>query len=129
MPKHKRAAKNSKNKRGQEQFKRPLEIITSDFQVYGIITKVLGCSYFTVQCYDGESRRCKVRTKRMRLKLEDIVIVSLRDFGNNHDIIHVYKDYEVVKLRQIGELPNQETSNDDTLIDFKAEDDFDFNMI
>lgn len=116
MPKKKKAAKNSKNNTGLTE-KRKLIEADLDGQVYGILEKALGNRFFDVKCMDGKTRRCKVRNKRMKVKQDDCVIVSLREFDDkNGDIIYRYDSEEVRQLQKIGALPGADvigSFNDD----------------
>jgi translation initiation factor 1A len=109
MPKKKKAGKNTKSKNVFE-VKRNLIEPDLNCQVYGILSKTLGSRFFDVNCLDGKQRRCKVRSKRLRVKQDDVVIVSLREFDDkNADIIYKYNSEEVRELQRIGSLPNKES--------------------
>jgi translation initiation factor 1A len=111
MPKKKKAGKNAKNKKVVG-LKRKLLYADIDGQVYGKIEKALGSRFFDVQCMDNVKRRCKVRKKRMKVKLENFVVVSLRDFDEkNADVIYVYDAEEVRVLQKEGILPKIEYSS------------------
>ena len=108
MPKKKKCGKNSKNK---NLISEKRKIIESDLdgQVYGIIEKATGGRYFSVNCLDNKVRRCKARSKRVRITAGDCVIIALRDFDDgNGDIIHKYNLDEVRQLQKIGALPSSE---------------------
>ena len=128
MPKKKKARKNAKNNKGGVTM-RKLELADEEGQIYGQVVKVLGGRYFTVRCLDNKERRCKARSRRLRTSLEDMVIVSLRDFDDkNADILHVYKDYEVRTLRERGYLPKEgggDEDDEDVSVCFQEEFDFD----
>ena len=88
MPKKRKAGKNTKSKNITE-GKRNLIEPDLTCQVFGILTKTLGSRFFDVNCLDGKQRRCKVRNKRLRVKQDDVVIISLREFDDkNADIIY-----------------------------------------
>lgn len=116
MPKKVKAKKNSKSS-GANAEKRKLVEADEHDQVYGIIEKALGNRFFTVNCLDNVSRRCKVRQKRMKVKVGDCTIVSLRDFEDNvADIIYRYDSDEVRQLQKMGLLPGADVigvCNDD----------------
>ena len=104
MPKKIKSMKNRKNKQKQES-KRKLELADEEEQVYGFVEKALGNCYFNVKCSDGKTRRCKVRSRRLRIKLNNYLIISLRDFDDkNADIIHRYDDDEVNELKRLGKI-------------------------
>ena len=109
MPKKKKAGKNTKSKNVVE-VKRGLIEPDLSCQVFGILTKTLGSRFFDVNCLDGKQRRCKVRNKRLRVKQDDVVIISLREFDDkNADIIYKYNSEEVRELQRIGSLPSGES--------------------
>tara|TARA_Y100000385_G_scaffold258454_1_gene286469 strand:+ start:1331 stop:1723 length:393 start_codon:yes stop_codon:yes gene_type:complete len=109
MPKKKKAGKNTKSKNVVE-VKRDLIEPDLSCQVFGILTKTLGSRFFDVNCLDGKQRRCKVRNKRLRVKQDDVVIISLREFDDkNADIIYKYNSEEVRELQRIGSLPSGES--------------------
>lgn len=106
MPKKKKAGKNRKTK-GVIQEKRLLVEPDLDGQVFGVLEKALGSRFFEVKCLDGKTRRCKVRNKRMRIKKDDVVIVSIREFDDkNADIIYKYNSDEIRELQSKKSLPS-----------------------
>lgn len=108
MPKKKKCGKNTKSK-GSNVEKRQLLEADLDGQVYGFVENDLGSRYFAVKCLDSVTRRCRVRTKRMRISKGDCIIVALRDFDtNNADIIYKYDADEVRQLQKNGILPGSE---------------------
>lgn len=108
MPKKKKCGKNSKNKSLTVEKRKLLEA-DLDGQVYGIVDKATGCRYFTVNCLDNTVRRCKARSKRMRISAGDCVIIALRDFDDvNGDIIYKYDSEEIRQLQKMGALPGAE---------------------
>jgi translation initiation factor 1A len=130
MPKKVKARKNAKNKPNDE--KRNLIEADLDNQVYGTIEKALGSRFFEVNCLDNKKRRCKVRNKRMKIKVTDTVIISLREFDdNNADIIYKYEDDEVRVLQKKGIIPENVSVNMNGEIEIDSEDDvvFDFDDI
>ena len=92
-------------------------IFCDDGQCYAVVDKVLGNAQFNVKCLmpDGSSEKkialARARNKRKRggwIKLDDIILISLRDFQPNKcDIIHSYGREEVLKLIQYKELTNK----------------------
>ena len=128
MTKQKKCGKNTKSK-GSNVEKRKIVEADLDGQVYGFLEKALGDRFFTVNCTDNTTRRCKVRQKRMRCSTGDCVIVALRDFDdNNGDIIYKYNDDEVRLLRKSGILPSAEAMGN-TIVEEEEEDGFDFEDI
>ena len=107
MPKKKKCGKNTKNKGITD--KRKLLEADLDGQVYGFVEKALGDRFFTVNCLDNSMRRCRVRSKRMRIKAQDCVIIALRDFDDgNADIIYKYDSEEVRTLQKMGVIPSSD---------------------
>ena len=90
-------AKKIKRSSVDDQSNRILEF-KEDSQVYGKVLKLLGDSRFMVLCDDTKERLCIARgkmKKRIWINLNDIVLVSLRDFEpDKGDIIHKYNDIE-----------------------------------
>jgi translation initiation factor 1A len=130
MPKKKKAGKNTKAS-GIATEKRKLVEADVDGQVYGILEKALGCGFFEVNCLDDVKRRCKARSKRMKVSSGDYVIVSIREFDEKtSDIIYKYDSDEVRKLQNLGILPSdiqEEDVEQNELENVKQE--FDFNNI
>ena len=107
MPKKKKCGKNTKSNKVHNIEKRKLIEADSDGQVYGLVEKVLGDRYFDVKCVDGMKRRCRVRSKRLKIQTQECVIVALRDFDpNNGDIIYKYNPDEVRELQKNNILPS-----------------------
>ena len=128
MPKKKKARKNAKN---NSSFSERRKLIEADMegQTYGILLKALGSRFFDVKCVDGDKRRCKVRSKRMRVAMGDWCIISIRNFDNkNADIIYKYDDEEVRQLKKMGVLPSHfdddrlKLTEDNDMIPFDFED-------
>lgn len=110
MPKKKKAGKNSKSKNINNEARKLVEADING-QLYGFIEKALGSCFFTVKCLDGKDRRCKVRSRRLRIEVGDCVIVALREFDDsNADIIYKYNPEEVRKLEKSGAIPTGELS-------------------
>lgn len=108
MPKKKKCGKNTKSKSTNIEKRKLLEA-DLDGQVYGIVDKALGNRFFSVNCLDNVVRRCRVRTKRMRINAGDCIIVALRDFDDdNADIIHKYDAEEVRALQKMGAIPGSD---------------------
>lgn len=119
MPFKGKKSKNRKNKKNASEFKKILEYADEDGQTYGYVIKALGCRFFDVNCQDGITRRCKVRNKRLKTKINQYVIVSIRDFDDkNGDIIHTYDNNEVSVLMREGVLKNNMTNTEtDSIFD------------
>lgn len=96
-------------KKFKEHEKRQINF-KEDNQEYGEVVKCLGNCRFEVFCYDTVTRIAKSR-KTMKRKKEfvkagDIVLVSLRDFGEDKaDILCRYDKDELRILRREKEIP------------------------
>lgn len=135
MPKKKKGGKNTKAS-GIATEKRKLLEADVDGQVYGILEKALGCGFFEVNCFDHIKRRCKARSKRMKVTSGDYVIVSIREFDEKtSDIIYKYDSDEVRKLQKLGILPSEPSDIQEDDLEQKQNElenvkqEFDFNNI
>lgn len=83
--------------------------LKEDGQEYAQITKCKGNCRFDVRCSDGKERGailCGTMRKRKFVNLNDIVLVSLRDFQDDVcDIIDNYDENGSRKLKETKELP------------------------
>mgnify|MGYP006279795857 CR=1 FL=1 len=125
--------KKKKNKTVVE-IERELIFKTED-QEYAQVTKLLGNCRLEAQCFDGKNRLCHIRgtmRKKIWIVVNDVVLVSLRDYEDNKcDIIYKYTPKEVNKLKHLGEIPDsvkltedlEERKDDDLGIDFEEEND------
>jgi len=88
-----------------------------DGQEYAQITKCKGNCRFDVRCSDGKERAailCGTMRKRKFVNLNDIVLVSLRDFQDDIcDIMDRYDENGARKLRETKELPETFTLGED----------------
>jgi len=79
-------------------------------QEYAQIRKCKGNCRFDLFVFDGKDRLgilCGAMKKRKFVNLYDVVLVSIRDFQDDKcDIIDVYDDNQVRKLKQIKEIPS-----------------------
>ena len=110
-----------KGKAQQDREKRELEFKTEG-QEYGQVIRLLGGGRVECQCMDGKKRTCTIRgsmKNRVWIRAGDIVLLGLRDFGddNKADIMLKYYDEEAFELQDLGELPEHirigETIGDD----------------
>ena len=103
-------------------------------QEYGQVTRLLGNCRLEVQCFDSKTRLGNIRgsmRKKVWIKVNDIVLVSLRDFEDGKcDIIHKYETKEVNRLKFLDEIPKTvkttddlEDKEEDIGIDFAEDDD------
>lgn len=122
--------KKKKNKTVVE-IERELIFKTED-QEYAQVTKLLGNCRLEAQCFDGKTRLCHIRgtmRKKIWIVVNDVVLVSLRDYEDNKcDIIYKYTSKEVNKLKYLGEIPDSvkliedlEEKDDDLGIDFEED--------
>jgi len=116
MPHHKKKAKNGQKR--QKIIKQHRELtLKEDGQEYAQIVKVLGNGRAEALCFDGKTRLAHVRgkiIKREHVALEDIVLVSLRDFQDDKaDIILKYSADEARQLKSLGEIPAMTNLHDD----------------
>lgn len=87
--------------------KRELEF-KDDGQDYAQVSKMVGNGRCQVRCADGVTRLGVIRgamRKKVWIKLDDWVLVGLRDYQDNKcDIIAKYSDEDVRNLRAYGEI-------------------------
>jgi translation initiation factor 1A len=122
--------KGKKVKRQVDEIERPL-ILKENGQEYCQVTKLLGNCRVEGNCFDNKIRICNIRgtmRKKVWIKANDIVIVSLREFEDNKaDIIYLYQQKEVKKLIKMGEIPEnvivtEEEPKEDLGIEFEESD-------
>lgn len=122
-------------------FKIENPVKTGPEQQYGIVTKILGGSWMSVQCEDGKVRRCHIRGALQRFKtsnnnkilVKDHVLISNRD-DKSGDILFKYQPDVARAMEKRGEMKVRLKEDDATEIDcgiqFEEEDQpFDFNTI
>lgn len=99
-------------------------------QEYAQITKCLGNCRFTVMCFDGKERMatmCGGMRKRRFVNMNDIVLVSLRDWQDAKcDIIDSYDDNLTRKLKDKGLIPDSIKLDSDGNIEEEEENDLGF---
>lgn len=104
-----------------------------DDQEYGQVTKLLGSCRVEISCFDGATRLCHIRgsmRKKVWIKVNDVVLVSVRDFEpTKGDILCKYDVPEVNYLKKEGEIPDNLKTGDefeenkDIGFDFEVDDD------
>ena len=101
-----------KHKKGKKESFQEKQLIYKDpkeDQEYAKVTKVNGSGRYNLFCFDGKDRLgiCAGNIKRrVRLSINDIVLVALWDFQDNKcSIVHKYEEDEVQKLKIQGEFP------------------------
>lgn len=138
MPINKKKKKSHK-KKPSGTFVKDL-ILKDDEQEYAQVIKLLGNLRMECLCFDGTSRIATVRGKMRRRKwvrVDDIVLISLREFQDNKaDVIEVYDSTQVRKLLKLGEIPDfkrvstveNDDSDSDGVFEFAEPDVDEFNI-
>ena len=118
MVKNKTGGKNAK--RGARKnmntplIPRRLRFIENDDELYGIVTKILGCGQINVLCNDNKERLCMIRNKFSgRNKSSNLItigswcIIGLRSWETSHpgkmekcDLLEIYNHQEKTQLIQ-----------------------------
>lgn len=79
-------------------------------QEYAQVTALLGNCRLRLNCIDGKTRIGKIRgaiRKKTWISMNDVVLVSLRDFEDDKcDVLHGYKPIQVIYLQKLGEIPS-----------------------
>lgn len=125
--------KKKKNNPSTTEIEREL-VFKVESQEYGQVSRLLGNCRLEVQCFDGKTRLGNIRgsmRKKVWIKVNDVVLVSLRDFEDGKcDIIHKYESKEVNRLKMLDEIPKTvktiddlEDKEEDIGIDFVESDD------
>jgi translation initiation factor 1A len=112
--------KNKKNIDNKTIFKNP-----DDLQEYAIVLRALGNKRFDIYCFDGKKRLAHVcgRLRKTMVKVDNIVLVSLRDFQDNKcDILHIYNPKDVEYLKSINEITINKDEKQD-VFEFDYDDD------
>lgn len=110
MPNQKGGKKFKKGKKNNNYEKKLIFKSSEDNQEYAKILKVNGSGRYNLFCFDGTERLgiCAGNIKRkVRLTLNDIVLVSLWDFQDSKcSIVHKYETDEILKLKNQNEFPS-----------------------
>ena len=114
-----------KHKKGKKESFQEKQLIYKDpkeDQEYAKVLKVNGSGRYNLFCFDGKDRLgiCAGNIKRrVRLAINDIVLVALWDFQDNKcSIVHKYEEDEVHKLKTQGEFPeNVKLEEDNPFLD------------
>jgi translation initiation factor 1A len=125
--------KKKKNNPSTTEIEREL-VFKVESQEYGQVSRLLGNCRLEIQCFDGKTRLGNIRgsmRKKVWIKVNDVVLVSLRDFEDGKcDIIHKYESKEVNRLKMLDEIPKTvktiddlEDKEEDIGIDFVESDD------
>jgi|688.fasta_scaffold432196_1 translation initiation factor 1A len=103
-----------------------------DLQEYAHVLRALGNKRFEVYCFDGKKRLAHVRgsLRKTMVKVDNIVLVSLRDFQDNKcDILHIYNPKDVEYLKNKNEITISKNENEDVFeFDYKDEDEDEINI-
>ena len=114
-----------KHKKGKKESFQEKQLIYKDpkeDQEYAKVIKVNGSGRYNLFCFDGKDRLgiCAGNIKRrVRLAINDIVLIALWDFQDNKcSIVHKYEEDEVQKLKTQGEFPeNVKLEEDNPFLD------------
>ena len=121
MPKKKK-----RKKKPRPIKERPLPI-KEEGQEYALVTKMLGNGRVSLKCMDGIDRLGKIRgkmRKRVWIKVDDYLLISLRDFQDEKaDIIMKLRENEIIRLKRLKEIPDDTVKDEDDNIIFAEEDD------
>jgi translation initiation factor 1A len=96
---------------------RPL-ILKEEEQEYALVTKLLGGCRLQLKCMDEQSRIGVIRRRLKRgkinkIEIDDLVLISIRDFSSKDkfaDVIHRYLDDEVKTLKKLGEIQESDVA-------------------
>ncbi len=122
MPKNTKKQKNAKTKGGPV-VKRELTSKTED-QEYAFVIKILGNKRVMCDCLDGKQRLCIIRGNMRkgelsRVRLDDVVIISLREYQDDKaDIVHRFTTDEVTVMRKRKILPPLIEKETDDVFEF-----------
>ena len=123
MPRNTKGGNKAKRGKNQQQSTELLLKDNTEDQQYAKVIKVLGNCRFELLSLDDNIKRIghmrgKLR-KRAWTSVDDIVLISLREFqGDKCDIIHKYKNEEVIKLRDMGEIVEKDNTEDNCAFSF-----------
>ena len=105
----------------------------TDGQEYATVTKLLGNSQVLARFYDLRDKRMNeiicflrpgLKKKRQFAKLDSIIIISLRDFEKNKaDVIYVYSDEDVKRLKRKNLLNENLIQNEEDDTEFNFQED------
>lgn len=142
MPLNKKGGNKTKKQKNSSEDIDNRELSFKDIgQQYAKITEILGNKRYRVTCFIDDVKtetrlahaRGNLKKKKVFIKKDDFVIVSLRSFQDDKcDIIHVFIPKEIPKLVELGELPSDIFKNPEELdsnIDFVYKDDDDEKVI
>jgi translation initiation factor 1A len=104
MP-NKTGGKNYKKSKHGGEDENALFVERQEDQQYGRVVRVLGNGNMLVYCNDNKERICHIRgaiRKRVWINLGDVVLISLRDFGeaDRGDVLAKYEPKHYSKLKK-----------------------------
>ena len=83
---------------------------TSEYELFGVVTQLMGATQVKVFCEDGKERNCRIpgkMKKRVWMRQKDIVIVKIWDFQpSKGDVVWRYLGNQVEWLKRQGKLQN-----------------------
>lgn len=85
-------------------------ILKEDGEEYGLVIKALGNRMLSVYCLeDKKTRRCHIPKRiKPKIKLGNLVLVTMREFATNDDeadIYFLYNQEEIKQLKEYGHIP------------------------
>ena len=109
MPKHNPPGGRRKRRRRRSKLNRERKVLLlkQTGQEYARVIALLGNGKYMAFGHDGKVRECRIRTKikRLWLNVNDMVLISLRQFQDEKaDIIYKYKPDEIFEIKRIMEI-------------------------
>lgn len=101
--KNRKKAKSSSLETGRREL-----IFAEDGQTYAYVMENKGGGHYTLLCNDDVQRMGILRGKlwkRCWIRMQDVVLVTLRDYQDaKADIVHKFDSEEVLRLMSLGEI-------------------------
>jgi translation initiation factor 1A len=103
--------KRRKKQRATDSTGREMQL-KDEGQEYAQVTKILGGDHVQGQCFDGQTRLCRIRGAMRRgaanrIYEGDIILLGLRDYQDTKaDVILRYTAEDARRLKAMGELPS-----------------------
>ena len=124
MPKNKIGGKKFKQIKHNSDDINNRQLVYKDFsQDYAYVNKIIGNGRVNLSINKKEVvgiMRGNLKRKRQWVVVGNYVLVSKREFEDKYDIIHVYTEDEIKRLKKNGEIKTGEDIEDDEL-EFKEE--------
>lgn len=128
----KRGGKTRQHNKTERSEKREL-MLKEQGQEYAQVLRILGNSRVEVLCFDGKTRLAHIRgkmRKRVWIKQDDIVLITLRDFQDDKsDVVLKYTEEEARQLKSMGEIPDNTKIGDATTGVLEESDDEDATFV